>query len=348
MKKMRKSFADKGIHNLSLKWQDFSRISKARISGHSPFLLYHYITTRCSCKCPYCYYVGGINQDLTTVEILSVYEQAKDLGYLAALITGGEPFTRKDLPDLLRYIHDLDFAIHLMTNGNHLKEQWDSVKNYVHTLLIGVDIADDELDQIRRHKDSFQTIVLGIEHVRSLSPKLPILINAPLWKQNESQVFDLALFAKDMNAMINYYPIDAFRQYKNNEKDSRESLAIPYEKLSEHFKQIHSLKKEGYPVFNSDSYINFYIKKKPPFTCHFQQVFTQIMANGDVVDCSSWGDPFGNVRTNTLEKIINTRQAYRARKRSQSCNACNRSEVIEISLAYQWHMDALRNILKLV
>ena len=34
-------------------------------------------------------------------------------------ITGGEPLLRKDLPDLLRAIRALGFAVKVDTNGNH-------------------------------------------------------------------------------------------------------------------------------------------------------------------------------------------------------------------------------------
>ena len=36
-------------------------------------------------------------------------------------ITGGEPLLRKDLPDLLRAIRELGFAVKVDTNGNHPK-----------------------------------------------------------------------------------------------------------------------------------------------------------------------------------------------------------------------------------
>jgi len=335
----------KGLDKAQLNWDRIRKLSLSRLTGNHPLVLYHYITGKCSCRCPYCYYVTGSMLDLNTVEILSIYEQAKDLGYLATVITGGEPFQRPDLPEILEYIHSLDMTVHLMTNGYHLQEQWLSVHKYVDTLIISVDVADDDLDKIRRRPDSFQAIVNGIDFVKKHS-SLPIIINSILWKQNKEMILDLATFARDMQAMVNFYPMDAYRMFRNNQKDSKENLALDYSLLSEIFQQIQELKSKKFPILNSDDYIKKFVNYKPAFQCHFQEFFTQIMANGEVVDCSTWGDPLGNVQQTTLEKIVQAKHSQTARKRAHSCNACNRSEVIELSLAYSWHREAIQNMLR--
>jgi MoaA/NifB/PqqE/SkfB family radical SAM enzyme len=285
--------------------------------------------------------------DLNTVELLALYEQALEFGYTSAIITGGEPFTRNDLPIILKYIRELNFKTHLITNGILLAQRWQEVKEYVNNLIISMDVADDELDHIRGKRDTFQDIVDGIDTVKQLSPKIPIVINSIIWRQNSKQIFDLAMFAKDMEVKINFYPMDASHRFYENNIDNRKNLALDYPELSEAFRQIFQLKKEKYPIINSDEFLAFYIDYKPGFICHFQKVFTQVMANGNVLNCSYWANPYGNIRNSKFSEIMTSNHTQRARKLSETCNFCNRNEVIETSMAFDWKIDPLLNILSL-
>ena len=327
-------------------WQQLKSITQAFFSAQNPFLLYHYITTKCDCKCPYCFYASGNQNDLTTLELLSIYEQAKELGYLGTIITGGEPFTRPDLPVILQYIKKKNFHINLMTNGNYLEERWQEVAKFVDQLVISVDIADDALEDIRHKADTFQNIVNGIDFVKQHN-NLPILINSILWKENFNQIEELAIFAKDMEVEINFYPMDPIRTYDKNDTDSKKQWALPYSSLSEAFQLISNLKKEGYPIINSTAHIQSFIDYKPRFQCRFLHFFTQIMANGDVVNCSMWRDILGNIRTDTLSKILHAPHTTQAIKNARNCNNCNRSEVYDASNALSWHLDSLKNLYRL-
>ncbi len=326
-------------------WQHTKSVAQSVFSKTKPFLLYHYITTKCGCRCPYCFYVSGNQNDLSTLELLAIYEQAKDLGYLGTIITGGEPFTRQDIGLILQYIKKTEMNISVMTNGNYLLDRWDEVADNVDQLIISVDIPDDELEKVRRFPDTFQNIVNGIDYVHSHKP-VPMVINAILWKENMAYIEDLAIFAKDMNVKINFYPMDPVRTYRNEETDSRQHLALPYSSLSESFQRIDELKSKGYPIINSQSYINHFKEYKPRFQCRFLQIFTQIVANGDVINCSAWSEPMGNVRTTTLDKILSAPQTEKMVKNSRTCNNCNRDEVIDIALAYTWRPDAAKNVFR--
>lgn len=343
--KMEKRSKNHRSSRLGRNFQEAKEIFKCRVSKNHPFVLFHYITTRCKSRCPYCYYSSGILNDLKTVELLALYEQAKEMGYLATIITGGEPLTREDLPVILEYIKGLDLKIYLITNGYLLEKKWQSIKDYVDTLIISSDLADDDLDKIRYSKDSFQAIVNSLDLVKTTS-SVPVVINSIIWQKNKHGIGDLAMFARDMGVKINFYPMDAVRQFYDKKTENRNHLALDYADLSEVFRLIAQLKKENYPIINSEEYINFFIDYKPQFTCHFQKIFTQIMANGDVINCSAQGHALGNIRASTFGEIMSSIQAIKGRKTSENCNHCNRTEVIDPSLAFKWHLDPRFNLLR--
>ena len=76
----------------------------------------------CDFRCPFCH--NGELLDGTAPAVMDDQELLRFLkgrqGLLDGVaVTGGEPLLRKDLPDVLRAIRDLGFAVKVDTNGNH-------------------------------------------------------------------------------------------------------------------------------------------------------------------------------------------------------------------------------------
>ncbi len=78
----------------------------------------------CDFRCPFCH-----NYELLDGTAPALLDDGQLLKFLqgrkglldGVAITGGEPLLRKDLPDLLRSIRALGFAVKVDTNGNHPK-----------------------------------------------------------------------------------------------------------------------------------------------------------------------------------------------------------------------------------
>ena len=76
----------------------------------------------CDFRCPFCH-----NGELLDGSAPAVMDDAELLRFLkgrrglldGVAITGGEPLLRKDLPELLKAIRELGFAVKVDTNGNH-------------------------------------------------------------------------------------------------------------------------------------------------------------------------------------------------------------------------------------
>jgi PqqA peptide cyclase len=84
-----------------------------------PYALLAEITYRCPLHCPYCSNPTQTrtDQELTTKEWTRVICEAAALGVLQIGFSGGEPFVRRDLPDMVRAARDANLYTNLITSG---------------------------------------------------------------------------------------------------------------------------------------------------------------------------------------------------------------------------------------
>ena len=76
----------------------------------------------CDFRCPFCHngeLLDGSAPAVMDDEALLRFLQGRRGLLDGVAITGGEPLLRRDLPDLLRRIRELGFAVKVDTNGNH-------------------------------------------------------------------------------------------------------------------------------------------------------------------------------------------------------------------------------------
>lgn len=80
------------------------------------------VTTRCNLTCRHCYHPGheALPNEFTTERALGLLEELAEQGILMLTITGGEPFTRPDIWEILEAARRLEFAFRVMTNGTLL------------------------------------------------------------------------------------------------------------------------------------------------------------------------------------------------------------------------------------
>ena len=61
-------------------------------------------------------------EEMSTIEVKDILKQLADAGILYLVITGGEPFLRADIIDILAYAVKLKFCVRVFTNGLLLHE----------------------------------------------------------------------------------------------------------------------------------------------------------------------------------------------------------------------------------
>ena len=84
------------------------------------------LTARCNFDCPMCYVhlkqedIDAQGRELTTQQWIDLAQKASDAGMVFALLTGGEPFVRKDFFEIYHAMKKMGLMISINSNGSML------------------------------------------------------------------------------------------------------------------------------------------------------------------------------------------------------------------------------------
>ena len=102
----------------------FSKLSKrtlarAALLQDAPVYVQFYITARCNLTCEQCniIYANADVREATIDEIERIAENFAEMGVAIVLLTGGEPFARRDLPQIIRAFESRGVHVRMQTNG---------------------------------------------------------------------------------------------------------------------------------------------------------------------------------------------------------------------------------------
>lgn len=147
------------------------------------------LTSKCNLRCKHCYIGDTKNHDLPIEIINNVVEQAKQLGVEKIILTGGEPFLRDDLVEIIQTISNV-IKPSISTNGTIYK-QIPSDKVYDiqvsldgleknHNWLRGEEVYELTIENIKRFKEDGHKITINTtlfnKNVNDIPPLLELAI----------------------------------------------------------------------------------------------------------------------------------------------------------------------------
>jgi len=148
------------------------------------------LTPRCNFNCRICYVhlnkdIESIMQrELSTEEWLSIAEQAKEMGLMFLLLTGGEPFLRADFPYLYERLVKMGFIISINTNASLYNDRLSELFAKYPPCRINVTLygASEETYKRLCGNASFEKVVNNLKRMKQ--EKLPVRLNVSLTPYN--------------------------------------------------------------------------------------------------------------------------------------------------------------------
>lgn len=161
------------------------------------------ITNTCNYHCSYCIFSSETikyENELMTDEVKRTIKELKENNFTYIKFTGGEPFTRKDMTEILKYAKELGFDMDISTNASLItekiaKELKDINFPMVHVSLDG---ADKNSHEFVRGKDTFERTLRGIKYLTQND--IYTRIGTVIYKQNEDRLEDIVKLAIELKA----------------------------------------------------------------------------------------------------------------------------------------------------
>ena len=179
------------------------------------------ITDKCNFRCTYCMPAEGLPW-LKKAEILS-YEEiervarvAVNLGIEQIRLTGGEPLVRRDVPELVRQLRQIEglCSLSITTNGILLKQQARALAEAgLNRINVSVDSLVREKFAKLTRRDQLERVLEGLEEVEKYPSIHPIKVNAVAIRDySEEEALDFVRLARRkayVMRWIEFMPLDA-------------------------------------------------------------------------------------------------------------------------------------------
>ena len=150
-----------------------------------PMSVLFQLTDKCNYRCAHCYEVHEDRNELRLDEIQRILGELAQAGVLFLTLTGGEPFMRRDIDDILVSARQHRFAVRLYTTGHFIDDaRADRLAELaiqeVHLSLYGGDAASHEA--ITLMPGSFERTVAAARRLRKRG--LGVIIKSPVMTVN--------------------------------------------------------------------------------------------------------------------------------------------------------------------
>ena len=307
------------------------------------FLIQWHLTEKCNLKCLHCYQSGLDQDELSSAEArdtireiidtLNSWRTAYGLDFLPSVnITGGEPFLRKDLFDVLTSFIDGGFDAFLLTNGILIDSE--KANKLSRTGVKGVQVSIEGPEEVHdsiRGVNSFTASVKGIKHL--LDAGLEVTLNATLSRLNAEHLADMIELASGLGVrrlgFSRLVPSGRGRSLSDEILKTREVRKL-YEKI------FSIVPENGLEIVTGDPVASQFrynpeetgLENIPLGGCAAGISGLTIMPDGTVVPCRRLPVPLGNVRKDSLREIwssskvlndLRTRSRYKGK-----CGSCTK------------------------
>lgn len=266
------------------------------------------LTYRCSEMCIHCYNPGATRnrneishrsdyKELSLEDYKSIIDDLYKHGLVKVCLSGGDPFSKDFVWDLIDYLYGKGIAVDVFTNGQKITRDVKRLADY-YPRLVGVSIysgvAEDH-DSITRIPGSWDKSMDVIRQLHELA--VPMNLKCCVMQPNLHSYYMVADIAQEYGA---------FPQFEINISESNDNDICA--------KQLR-LNEEQLQVVLRDNNIALYVGREAPnfggqkrdlslCSCGAGSTGFCMSPNGDLRGCSAFTQIYGNVNSQSIEEIL--------------------------------------------
>ncbi|KAF0146411.1 MAG: family 2 glycosyl transferase [Nitrospirae bacterium] len=299
-------------------------------------------TYSCNLRCQTCFrWTSKPNEkELNFKEWTAVIEKLKNwIGTFSLSITGGEPFLREDMIDIINFATTKDITTTVGSNATLIDKKLAEriVSSGLDSLALSLNsVTPGVHNRMRGDEGNFGDVMRVIELLKNRG-NMWLSLGTTIINENISELVDLAEFTRDKGLDgITFQPLMETSSLPifDEKGESRQLPEGKYFKelgknsngIDEVFERLITMKTEGYPINNSARHLSYMCKylKNPldpeilKLPCKIGSKNFPIDPFGNVRICSLM-EPIGNLRDDLPEKIWNSDKARNQRQMIRKC-----------------------------
>lgn len=269
------------------------------------------ITEKCNKNCRTCYINYKDQEDLSLKQIENIIDNFCQLKVFQVAIGGGEPFLRKDILRILKYLHKKGVVITISTNGSLLnKEILKEIKIMVKSIQLSIySHIESEHDRLR-YPGSFRQTLGNILMIQQQD--IPLGINLLVQPHSYTYLLDILNFIQ--NLQVSRINLIKLKKSSGGLKDTifhwqekdYEKLQVILEKSKNKYPEIklsvdcslaEVMRSNGLPFLLSKGIVG----------CSGGKSFLVVRFNGDIYPCCFLNMPqhrIGNFLNANLDNIV--------------------------------------------
>ena len=267
------------------------------------------LTYNCSEKCIHCYNEGatrndreksnrGNREELQWEDYKKLIDDLYEQGLIKVCLTGGDPFSKSFVWEIIDYLYNKGIAFDIFTNGQRIINDVERLANY-YPRLVGVSIYSglpEVHDYITRVHGSWERSIRVIRQLSALA--VPMNLKCCVMRPNVKSYFMVADIAKQYGAVP---------QFEVSMTDSIEGDKCVSKYLRMTPEQLNIvLRDDNVPLYVGKEAPNYggqpkLMDKNP---CGAGENSLCITPEGNVIPCCAFHTLFGNLKESNISTIL--------------------------------------------
>lgn len=266
------------------------------------------LTYRCSEMCIHCYNPGatrnnnevshrGDYDELGLNDYKCIINDMYEHGLVKVCLSGGDPFSKDFVWELLDYLYEKGIAVDVFTNGQKITECVQRLADY-YPRLVGISmysgVAEDH-DAITRIPGSWKKTMAVVEQLHALA--VPMNLKCCVMQPNLHSYYMVADIAQEYGA---------FPQFEINISESNDGDICA---------KLLRLTEEQLQVVLRDNNLSLYVGKEAPnfggqkrdlslCSCGAGETGFCMSPNGDLRACPAFTQVYGNLKKQSVKELL--------------------------------------------
>jgi len=275
------------------------------------------VTERCNFRCKMCdiWREEYGNKDMSLDMIRKVVDSEVTVEGIA--ITGGEPFIREDLREVIDVIiREKSCNISIATNGfftDRMKILLDEFRTKINSISISIDGIGKLHDKIRGIEGTFENALKSIDLIRLNYPNVRLKLKFTITKLNYKEILSTYKYFRERNLFLWISPAIHNKYYTN--KISNDNFIFDDDQIHEITEQLDIIYKD---LVDNELYFQArFVKRIPEYlrkmdaidiNCRVYETSLFIDVSGNVFSCKHLPS-IGNMNELPLGEIVNSKKA---------------------------------------